>query len=63
MRRISLARPALKPLIFASRPLESIRSIKSVWRPVVRLSAAGEALSTDTAKPPQVLFSKKLHFL
>ncbi|MEQ9695647.1 hypothetical protein, partial [Shimia sp. SDUM112013] len=30
---------------------------RSVWRPVVRLSAAGEGGSTVTAQNPQVLFS------
>ena len=35
---------------------------RPVWRPVVRLSAAGEGAFTDSAGNPQALFSKKSNF-
>ena len=36
---------------------------RSVWRPVVRLSAAGEVGSTVSYQDPQPLFYKNSHFL
>jgi hypothetical protein len=35
---------------------------RSVWRPVVRLSAAGEGVSTDITPYPQPLFCSFLNF-
>ena len=35
---------------------------RSVWRPVVRLSAAGEGVFTVLAGGPQVLFCRKMTF-
>jgi len=58
--------PPLKPLIFASLPSASALSEPlcwSVWRSVVRLSAAGEGVFTVRDWGPQELFSKKMHFL
>jgi len=36
--------------------------VRSVWRPVVRLSAAGEGAFTDTSPNPQPLFLTKYEF-
>ncbi|WP_323767212.1 hypothetical protein, partial [Marinovum sp.] len=57
-----LARPPVIPSDFlhlvcvnsASRPRR-----RPVWRPVVRLSAAGEGLSKDYPQNPQAVFHKK----
>ncbi|WP_231125956.1 hypothetical protein, partial [Roseovarius gahaiensis] len=35
---------------------------RSVWRPVVRLSAAGEGVFTDNQQTPQPLFALKVTF-
>jgi hypothetical protein len=60
-----LARPADKPLFCNQTLLQSVSCdpvVRAVWRPVVRLSAAGEVGSKVTDRQPQALFSRNLHF-
>ena len=55
----SLARPAS----ITSDILLRLVAVWPVWRPVVRLSAAGEGGSTVSDWYPQPLFLRKLNFL
>ncbi|MCK0170763.1 hypothetical protein MWU53_06810, partial [Aliiroseovarius sp. S1123] len=60
-----LARPADKPLYYNQTlllPVSLDPVVRAVWRPVVRLSAAGEVGSKVTDRQPQALFSRNLHF-
>ena len=58
-RRILLGAPRLIYLCFLVLRLVALRP---VWRPVERLSAAGEGVFTDWAGGPQGLFSRKMTF-
>ena len=53
--------PRLNCLYFsASSATVRFRLSRPVWRPVVRLSAAGEGLSTDTRPTSQPLSDRKI---
>ncbi len=58
MRRNFLARPAVS----ASDVCLRLVAVWSVWRPVVRLSAAGEGVFTYSRGNPQPLFLRKAVF-
>ena len=55
--------PRLSYLSFCCRLNRLAVAVLSVWRSVVRLSAAGEGAFTESGWGPQHLFSQKTHFL
>ncbi|MEM7642935.1 MAG: hypothetical protein AAF366_10440, partial [Pseudomonadota bacterium] len=58
----SLAQPAsAASVLFALGPSKHPLR-RSVWRSVVRLSAAGEGVFTDGARDPQGLFADRMRF-
>ncbi|MCA0961233.1 hypothetical protein, partial [Salipiger bermudensis] len=63
---LTFGAPARQPLEFLVRlacvSSASLPRRRPVWRPVVRLSAAGEGAFTDSAGNPQALFSNKSDF-
>ena len=48
--------------MFCLALLRTVVVVGAVWRPVVRLSAAGEKGFTVRGRDPQELFSQKHHF-
>ena len=58
--KLPARRPSM-PLMFAVWPARALLR-GSVWRPVVRLSAAGEGVFTSGGLSPQELFSRKSYF-